>query len=58
MKLIPQFLGLQATGNLSHLLAGDDGSGRDKRFCTQRGRTAAEIPMRVHNGYVTQRNTG
>lgn len=55
MELVPQLLGLQAAGDLGHLLAGEAGVGGDERLRAHRGRAPAEVAVRVQGGQVGQR---
>lgn len=51
MELVPQLLGLQAAGDLRHLLAGDAGVGGDQRLRAHARRApAAEVAVCVHGG--------
>lgn len=51
MELVPQLLGLQAAGDLRHLLAGDSGVGGDQGLRAHARRApAAEVAVCVHGG--------
>lgn len=51
MELVPQLFGLQAAGDLRHLLAGHAGVGGDQRLRAHAGRApAAEVAVCVHGG--------
>lgn len=55
MKFVPQLFGLQAAGDLGHLLARDAGIGGDERLRARRGRAPAEVPVSVQGrGQVRQ----
>lgn len=55
VELVPQLFGLQAAGDLGHLLAGDAGVGGDERLRAHGGRAPAEVPVSVQRGQVGQR---
>lgn len=55
MELVPQLLGLQAAGDLGHLLAGDARVGGDERLGAQGGRAPTEVCVSVQRGQVGQR---
>lgn len=61
VEFIPEFFGLQATGDFGHLLAGDDGRGGNERLRAKRrgGRAGATISTKlgvsIQAGQLTQR---
>lgn len=61
MEFVPELLGLQAAGDFSHFLAGDDGGGGDQRLGAQRGgrraaaaSAAAKLPVSIQAGELAQ----
>lgn len=59
VEFVPELLRFQATGDFSHLLAGDDGGGGDQWLGAQRGwgraaAPAAELRMSLQAGELTQ----
>lgn len=55
VELVPQLFGLQAAGDLRHLLARDTGVGGDQRLRAHAGRApAAEVGVFVHGGEFGQ----
>lgn len=55
VEFVPQLFGLQAAGDLRHLLARDAGIGRDERLRAHCGRAPAEVSVPVQRGQIRQR---